>query len=563
MTLVGEWRVRGLLLAFTAAAFVVGVVGGGVLWQAGYRGLVSPKVLLPVAWAIELIAYALACGGRSGLSVGLALLVGLSARAAMAAGTAALWAEGSPWPEAFVRSYAQAWVTVVLQVAMAGVLVWFLADLTPTVRMIEGQQKRPRRRPSREERVRLIDELLPPGEERPEPEPEPEPETSQVIAEVPAGDEEAELEPEPEPEPELVEQVSQPPADEAASGPWRDEEEEETEEALVSHLPSADEEAPVQDAAGPGEIEEQIETAVEPASGSDDTGEEAVATIPPRQPVGAAEEEDQETSELAAVREASPVPAVVGWALAEAVKTVAGVEGLRPLEAAEATPLLVVGNAPEGADDALLAGLSAQGAAALGLLGRYGLLAEAEFAAGLFRAGGLLIVPASEALVTLWWAAPANLGLLASQGRKLSRSLQGAWPAVEAAYPELALPEAEPIELPPTVAQAAASLGSSCEAFRVSGLGAIGLLASAGCDCRLAAAASAVVWGACSELGRAVGHGGLRRLIVACGRGAAAMALAQRQDGQTFLFVRLAPQAQPGIAAAEVERLVQQYAASD
>ncbi len=546
---VGEWRVRGLLLAFAAAAFVVGAVGSGVLWQSGYRGLVSPSVLLPVAWVFELVVYLIAHGRRSGQGPGAGLLVGLSARAAMAAATALLWAEGAPWTDAFLRYYGSSWVGVVLQISMAALLVWFIADLAPAVAQLEAESRSTRPAPEGE-RGRLLDELI-----RPESQPPPPVARSSEDAPGPAEPAEAPevldvvLDDEPEAEPE--------PAAEARGLPTLGARLHEEPEAQTA---AADEEvAPEEPQVPEADEDREIDIVLEREPPED---LEPVAPGPePHFPEPASMDEptgiEQETSELEAVTDASPQLEVVGWALSEAIRNAVGVEDARPLALLPGCGVLVVTNAPREVDEEAATRHCLTGATALTLLVRHGLLGEPGLAAGLFRAGGMLVAPAQDAIVLLRWGAPANLGVLAGQGRRLAGAFQAAWPAADRLPRRLDLAEADPGEPLPLMEEWARSLGQQTASHRVHGVGKVMTLASAGCEHRRAAAAAGALWQSWSEFGRICGHGGLRRLVVACDSGAAALGLAQPESGDPLLLVRLAPQAQLGMAAAEVERLVQ------
>lgn len=557
---VGEWRVRGLLLAFAAAAFVVGAVGSGVLWQSGYRALVSPSVLLPVAWVFELVVYLIADGRRSGRGPGIGLLTGLVARAAMAAATAFLWAEGTPWTEAFLRYYGSSWVGVVLQISMAALLVWFIADLAPAVAQLTAESRSTRPAP-RGDRGRLLDELIRPESQIPPP-------VVPSSADAPAPAEIAEApevldvvldnEPAPEPDEEAEDEAPAPEPVPAAPGPpslgARPHEDPEAVMAAVDEEPAPEEPQALED-------HEDREIAVVLDREPPEAPEPPAAAPEPEFPEPVSMEEpttlEQETSELEAVTDVSPQLEVVGWAVSEAVRNAVDVGDARPLAPLPGSSVLVVTNAPREVDEEAVARHCLTGAAALTLLVRHGLLGEPTMAAGLFRGGGMLVAPARDAMVLLHWGAPANLGLLAGLGRRLVGALQGTWPAAGRLPPGPALAEADPGEPMPALDEWARSLGQQTASHRVHGLGKVMTLASAGCEHRRAAAAAAALWQSWSEFGRACGHGGLRRLIVACDSGAAALGLVQPESGDPLLLVRLASQAQLGIAAAQVERLVQ------
>ncbi len=572
MKQVADWRIRGLLLAFAAAAFVVGIVGCGVLWQSGYRSAIAPTALMPLAWICELFVYLIAHGRRAGIGAGAALLVGLFARAAMASSTALIWPEGVGWWEAFQRYYGSAWAGVLLQISMAALLVWFISDLAPAVAQLTAEN-RSTPPPSREQRGRLLDELMHLEE------PAEQARSARVAAgtapqreRVRATPEEAKDEARPgnKPETPTAAVVEKPKT--AHSGEEKSEATAPTVQAREPAVPSAEVDmlslaprpVPEETEKAEGEAEEiekvQSEDAREEALAApvDVGSREAKSELVPTQPDPTrSSAPDEETSELAAVASVAPAGDVVGWAVAEAVRSALGVENAQPLPAVPGSATLVVTNAPVGSDYEALALHALTGAAALPLFVSHGLLGDVQMAAGLFRGGGMLAVPGSQAIVILRCSAPANLGVLAGQARRLLDTLEASWPRPDELVPRIDLPEVTAAEPPREMEDFARSIGQHCAAHRVQGLGTVMTFASAGCDHAHAAASAAAAWRAWSEFGRTCGQGGLRRLVAACSNGSAALGLGQVSSGENCLIARLAPQAQLGIAAAEMERLVQ------
>ncbi len=487
MSGVATWSIKLRLVIFAAAAFIVGAWGCGVLWQSGYTTTLPVGILLPAALVVEAILYALVRGSRSGLGAFAAIVLGLVARASMAAATAALANESQPFAVLFVRFYASAWVGMVLQIAMAGLLVWFIADLVPAIAAVSPVRVAT---PPQDDRRRLLDELLRDTGIRPE-----------------------------------VEQLEQSP--EAA----------------------AREPSPAEDAGDANELEIVLEP-VEPArEGAQET---PPADTAPQDVTSAA---DQETSELEAVTESAPAAEVMGWAVAEVVRSATSVADVRPLAQCADLPVQIIGNLPEEVQPSIACRGCLAGAGALAILCEHGLVGQPLFAVGLFRAGGLVVVPASEAIVWLRHPAPANLGQLAVQARNLAKTLDAQWPAV---VPELApAPSSEGVELSISpLNEWAASAGVQAIPCRVEGTGLLAVLASAGCEHTAIASFAAAVWQNWSEIGRSCGHGGLRRLLVAAEEGSIGLGATQLETGDHCLIVRVAPQAPLGTVAAEIERII-------
>jgi predicted regulator of Ras-like GTPase activity (Roadblock/LC7/MglB family) len=143
-------------LLFAGAVIVIGLLGPGALWEWGYQYTLPFVVCLPVLWVIEFGLYSLVSRkGALGILPGLGL--GLLGRGVMAA-AAATWAAGAAgFIGAFVRYYAEFWLGGVLQIVMATMLLWLLADLVPAVQeLADAEGGAPRRR----NRRRLLDELL-------------------------------------------------------------------------------------------------------------------------------------------------------------------------------------------------------------------------------------------------------------------------------------------------------------------------------------------------------------------------------------------------------------------
>lgn len=501
------WGVRLRLLVFAAAAFVVGAWGCAVLWQSGYQSRIPALLVLPASWLLEIVVYSVSRGRGTGFSAAGAVFLGLVSRAAMATATTVIARGQEQFASTFVLFYAMAWVGVALQIAMAALLVWFIAGLQPT--MAEIKQPPVPVSEDADERRRLLDELL---------------QATDVGARV-AEDEAGERG-----------------GAGGGAGPGGGVEGE---------------------AAGAAE-EEVIEVVLEPEEAEEREDARASEMAPATQAAEAGA--DEETSELAAVS-VEPGPAapegariareVVGWAVAEVVRHATGIEDVTVLEGSPGD-LVIVCNLPSEVQDGGAASSCARGAGAAAVLAESGFLGSVSFAFGLFRAGGLVVTPARDGLVWLHTGAPATLGQLATLGRRLAIELESQWPDAAVLVEESDLPTVGggggAVE---AVARWARAAGVEALSHRVDGTGTVVTLGSAGCDHRRAAAAAAGAWRSWSELGRTCGRGGLRRLVLACDSGAAAVANAQLPSGEQCLLVRMAPQTQCGLVAAEIERVVQ------
>jgi hypothetical protein len=496
---VNSWRASALLL-FPVAALVLGTLGAGVLWVWSYQKALRPSLALPLAWTVEVVAY-LVLGRRCNV-VGrvLGLLLGLVTRAVMAAASAAIWPSAGRWSDGFVTYYACYWPGMALQILMASMLVWFAVELAggpgELVRVGGGEEVL-----GAADRRRLLDELLAPAQE----------EGAGVGGES----------------------LPETGGEEAASP------------APPLGEPAQAEAEPAAEAPAEGRLLVGVGVSSEREGEEAEMG--AAATVSTA---------EQDTSELPAVRAGTGGGEVVAWAVAEAGQRVSGQQDLRPLPLVPGARVHVIANLPAHSDAAAVSEACLRLGAAAAFLGRFGLVGEPLAAMALWRAGGMVVVPGQQALVCVRATAPPNLALLAAQARRLAAALQAAWPEVEAIGLRLELPEVTASEsLVPAVDSWAQEAGQQALWQRVEGMGATVVVGSAGCEAGQAAAAAGLLWRALVDFGRLVTQGGPRRALLTCTAGAGALAWVQADGGTPLLLVRLAPGAQPGLAAAEVERL--------
>ncbi len=483
-----------VLLLFALAVVIIGLLGPGALWAWGYDGCVLPLVVcLPVVWVIEFALYTLV-SRRSALGILPGLGLGLAGRAAMAA-LAALWAQGpNAFAQGFLRYYGEFWLGALLQIAMATMLLWLLADLVPAVQELTATEASKLRR-SRRRRRRLLDELL--EGESAAPSLEAEEEEDEEDEEDEAGEEEAAPA-----EPEVVAEVAEEPAPEAEAAP----------------------------------VEEPVAVS-EPEAVPEPLPSEALSATPAESSIGYGATDE-----------------VMRMAVIEAARQASGVEDLRALAGPTPDFPQIIGNPPREADAVSVAALAFRAAAATAALTDAAMLGAPTMAALLPKAGGILLVAAQGAVVCVRSPVSQAVGLFVAQGRKTASALQAPWTGPAGIDLDLSI-VAEAAPACQALVTAVAPSGNALTWHDLGHLGVVALVASAGADHLRAAAAMEALWRVAADLSRQCNHSTLRRILLCGERGSAAAAPVRIGDGG-FLLARLAPGAQPGMVMAELESLV-------